>query len=557
MTSALTKAVGAMAIIGCLVSAQAQVTVQVDSTKPWGGFMNVFSLVGSGATASAGGYQFGSGWGLPDLRGFFTGTSTLTLTPCSNVFNPADAYWANPDGSGNKWMDASFYVDVGNSFAGQAVTFSGSVISNTLVAPYTCVATIKEFAPGYAYIGQDNFTLVAGQPFTVTRTIGVGNIAQYGFETTGPDVSPLNFAAAGKVVIAVSNPPILLTPIVSQSGVQGQTVHFTATATGAAPLAYQWYFVTNGVTNTLVNNSHYSGVTTTNLGITNISSSDVGTYRVVVSNPGASATSAALLTVIPLAQAQTNMLIDPSFEDAALSYDSTAGWYPFNGAVQASTNDYYYLSATHVVTFDGANAVQIYPGGDYNGLFQDRPVTPGQVYTASGKFYVSSADPLGAPNVCYLEVQFRDAGNAVLRQYSSHQVDSTDALDTWLTLVPTNVFAGDFSTSLGTSSYMVAPAGSAYARYQFTYHATGGYGSVYVDAASLALKEPLTTASITNGSVKIKFPTLYGPTYKVLYKTNLNDATWSTLTTVTGDATTKTVSDTVGPSRRFYTVNTQ
>src|SRR6478752_7426232 len=105
-------------IFGALISASAQTTLQVDSTKPWIGYMNVYNISGG----AQGGYVFGSGWGTPALTAFFTGTSTATLLPNTNVWNPNDPFWVNTNtvpASGNKWMEANFYVDVGTALAGQ------------------------------------------------------------------------------------------------------------------------------------------------------------------------------------------------------------------------------------------------------------------------------------------------------------------------------------------------------------------------------------------------------------------------------------------------------
>jgi hypothetical protein len=455
-------------------------------------------------------------------------------------------------------MDASFYVDVGTAYQGQTVTFAGTVLSNTFVAPYTCVAVIKEFTTSYGFIGQTTATLTAGQPFTISRTIGTGSVTQYGFVTDGPDASPIGYNALGRVVVAVNTADPNLATVSNQSAVEGQKATFNAKASGTAPITYQWYSLLSGVTNTLANSSHFSGVTTSNLTISNIVVADAGTYFVKVTNPKTNVIGTATLLVNPLATAQTNMLLDPGFEDAAISGDSTAGWAAFNGTYQANTNvDFYNLSADPVISYEGSNVFQIYSGGEYNGVFQDRPATPGQLYTANGEFRVATDDPIANTNVCYLEVQFRN-GAAVLVDYRSVYITTSTPLDTWIKLSPTNIYSGDFTTLLGTSPYMVAPAGTTTVRWQVTYHALpGGSGSVYVDNAVLKLSEPTTTVLSTNNTVKISFPTLYGPSYKVLYKTNLTSATWSTLTTVTGDGTTKTVSDTIGNGSRYYIVNTQ
>src|SRR5262245_2569960 len=106
--------------------APAQILVKVDTTKPWVGFMNVFEL-----PANGGAYVFGSSWGTPALTAYVTGTSTLTLTPNTNAYNPTDGFWTNPDGTGNKNMEANFYVE-NTALRGQTVTFTFTVLSNNL-----------------------------------------------------------------------------------------------------------------------------------------------------------------------------------------------------------------------------------------------------------------------------------------------------------------------------------------------------------------------------------------------------------------------------------------
>jgi hypothetical protein len=55
--------------------------------------------------------------------------------------------------------------------------------------------------------------------------------------------------------------------------------------------------------------------------------------------------------------------------------------------------------------------------------------------------------------------------------------------------------------------------------------------------------------------VHLSFLTQGATSYQVLYKDNLTDANWQLLTTVTGDGSVKSISDSVG-APRFYRVNT-
>jgi len=547
-------------LVAVALRAQAQTTLQVDSTKNWVGYMNVYALSGGGQ----GSYQFGNGWATNMLTAYFNGTSTATLVPNTNVWNRNDPYWVNtntvPD-SGNKWMEANFYVDTGFTLAGQTVTFTGNVLNNTLVSPYTALAFIKEFGPGYSYVGMTTAPLSTGN-FTVTRPIGAGNICQYGFMTLGPDADPATAASLGKVVLAVNNADPSLSTMASHAVVEGQSVTFTVAAQGTAPLRYQWAQITPTATNILGNGGRFSGASTNSLTISSVVQADAGSYMVTVTNNVGTNTALAHLTVVLFAQAVTNYLIDPGIEQG-FAFDADSRWYSFNGAVVASTNDYYFGSSTHVSVVDGTNAVQIYSAGpdSYNGIFQDRPASRGEVYTASCWFLTPFDDSIGGNNICYLEVQFRDAAGNVLVQYSSDTITSATSTDTWIQLTPTNIMAGDFVTPLGTAPYMIAPAGTARVRTQVTYHAAADPvvgGSVYVDALTLRLREPVVTASRTGGNLSLSFATQYGPNYQVYYKSNLLDVTWQMLgSPIAGNGSVKTVLDPIGRGPRFYTVNTQ
>ena len=159
-----------------------QTQVFTDPAQAWGGYMNVFAL-----PADGGGYQFGGGWGAGDLRAAFSG-DLLTLRPCTNVSNPADGYWVKPDGSGNKQMEASWYVDTA-SLVGSNVTFSGNVVDRTLSSNYTCRAFIKVFPGDYSSVLQAVYAPLAnGNSFfsvSLSATNAGAAHVQYGFVTLG------------------------------------------------------------------------------------------------------------------------------------------------------------------------------------------------------------------------------------------------------------------------------------------------------------------------------------------------------------------------------------
>ncbi len=97
------------------------------------------------------------------------------------------------------------------------------------------------------------------------------------------------FAAGAAGKCKGFQPPVVTIPPASQSVAVGSNAFFTVTATGTAPLSYQWQF----------NGTPIAGATTTNLTVTNVQVTNGGSYTVVVTNLATATTSApAILTVL-------------------------------------------------------------------------------------------------------------------------------------------------------------------------------------------------------------------------------------------------------------------
>lgn len=534
---------GAFTVLGLVFHANSQTTLTIDSARPWVGYM-VWSALPGDAAGYGGNNGGGQAWGTGALTAAFdpTGTNTLTLIPNTNCYSASNPYWANADGSGANNMSASFYVQ-NDALEGQGVTFSGMCLTNTLVSPYTNVIFIKEFNSGYGVINQTYATPVTGQPFSLFLQTGSGTHVQYGFTTTGPDANAATVSSLGEVVFAENSADPKVSAVTGQAAVQGQSATFNVTASGTAPFSYQWAQITGGTTNVLSNGGRYSGATTNSLTISNVALSDAGIYTVTVTNAVGTGSASAPLTVVSLAQAQTNLLVNPSFESGVFDTTGKAGWVNFSGSVFANPSGFYYNSTTPVSVLDGTNCLQVYASGAYDGVYQERPALPGQVYTAFVWFLTPASDQISGSNTCFLEVQFHDTNGTTLADFESPVVNTNTPTATWIQFSPTN--------------RIVSPAGTAAVHFQITYHNTGSGGSVYVDAADLRLRAPMTTVAKSGANFNLTFPTVPGPTYQVFYKTNLTDPSWTFLTSVVGDGNPHTVPDPIGATNRFYIVNTQ
>jgi hypothetical protein len=184
--------------------------ITVNPSAPWQGFMNVFETPQHG-----GAFSFGSAWGTTDLCANFS-SSALTLSP--NTIGDPNPFWYSPSGGpgavGNKTMDANMYVEQTGPLAGQTVTFTGDVLSNTLVGHvnqlgngWTSVAFIKDFAPDYTSSISVTAPLVNGVFNISLATINdPSRHVQYGFETIGPDVWSTDVGPYGSIQIAVPEP---------------------------------------------------------------------------------------------------------------------------------------------------------------------------------------------------------------------------------------------------------------------------------------------------------------------------------------------------------------
>jgi hypothetical protein len=198
-----------------------QNTVTVDVAANWNGFMNVFDNPADPTPNCGGGYCFGSGWAVADLKTVI-GASDITLQPNYNGYanavggtNGDRDYWTNSsDGGvtagplGNKIMEASTFVEPGATFNDQDLTFTANVVSNTIGGNWTAEYFIKALDPNNGYSdalgGAYVLPLPASGTFSVTVTgaeLPSGLIIQYGFRVYGINANPANEAANGSVVV--------------------------------------------------------------------------------------------------------------------------------------------------------------------------------------------------------------------------------------------------------------------------------------------------------------------------------------------------------------------
>ena len=123
---------------------------------------------------------------------------------------------------------------------------------------------------GVAITGATNSSFGLGSAFTT-------NAGLYSVVIT----SPYGSVTSSNATLTVNVPPTIVVQPVSLESIAGSNATFTVTATGDAPLSYQWRF--GGV--------NISGATAATLTLTNVQAANAGLYSVVVSNPFGTATS--------------------------------------------------------------------------------------------------------------------------------------------------------------------------------------------------------------------------------------------------------------------------
>ncbi len=218
-------------LIGNAVDAISQNTVTVSGSSNWVGYANVFGLDGTS-------FEFGSAWGLADVKSVVNvGANSITLSPNFNAYAAGDAYWSN-GAIGNKIFEGNTFVE-NSALAGQVLTFSGNVVSNTLASGYTAVAFIKGLNPATGYSADVNVSvpLVSGQAFTLSTTTAIpsGLIVQYGFTIKGLNGNPANEVALGNVVVEASSaPPVSLTQMTLPVTFDDATVDYGLIGFGGA-----------------------------------------------------------------------------------------------------------------------------------------------------------------------------------------------------------------------------------------------------------------------------------------------------------------------------------
>lgn len=645
------------ALLGVTARVNAQALVSVDPSQAWVGYMNVFQL-----PANGGGYLFGYVSGTAALQAVM-GTNSLTLSPCTNVWETTDTSYVQADGQTPAvMMDANFYVQNDN-LANTNVVFIGTCLSNSLTAhpepltgvSYTSVAFIKIFDGSYSLLGEASSNLVAGQSFSINLDTTGATHVQYGFETMGPDANPTN-TSLGDVVVAVAGQSATVTVDPSQSWIGymswfelpangGGYVSGGAWGTGALQAAFtgtNWltlspctnvwettdtYWVqADAVTpNKIMDASMY--VQNDNLANTNLIFIGTCLSNTLTANPephtGVSYTSVAFIKTFDgsysllgsvssagLAAGQPFVISLNTAGAAHVQYGFETKGPDANPTEVASLGDVVMAAAippSPAPTLTNSAPTPARPQSSvlcmYNssGVYTNTPVERwlSSWSGAAESTYIipgTGRTVLKYSNLQYAGVEFYNndptlgAGGDNVGGTTNFAINTTGYdtfhVDIWtpnanqfgiqlVSLNPTAAAQVDFLPASGTitnygwvsldiplSTFAAANPSTVLTNLQqllwLDNEAGGGFtgGTFYLDNIyfynSAAVLPPTVDVGLSGGGIQLSFSTQMNASYDVQYKTNLTDAVWQTLTTVSGDGSVQVVTDPTGQQSRFY-----
>lgn len=182
---------------------------------------------------------------------------------------------------------------------GGNATFSVTALFNGGATPGATVS-YRWYFNGFEINPDNNKYTSTGSTLTV-HNVSTADTGSYLVRVI--DAGGVTTSNAATLSLTSASAPAITTQPVYQTVTTGATATFSVTATGSAPLTYQWR----------KDGSVINGATTSTLSLTNVISASAGNYSVVVTNSSGSVTSdAARLTVLPATGSPTARLINLS-----------------------------------------------------------------------------------------------------------------------------------------------------------------------------------------------------------------------------------------------------
>lgn len=302
-------------------------------------------------------------------------------------------------------------------------------------------------------------------------------------------------------------PPVFLTQPVSQTVLVGQTVNLSVTATGPAPLSYQWYF----------DKMPLAQQTNSSLILTNIQIKSAGSYYVTVSNEFGARTSTNAVLFI-----QGAPVIEGQPASRTISTQETATFTVYAYANPAAT---YQWQVNNVSVPGATNSTLVIPnamptdGGIYTVIISNRLGTATSTPATLLINYIA-ATPEGQP----LQIATTN-----LTVPASVQPGNTFTVSS---ISPYGVQGGLVQLGNGEITYTAPP--QFVGEDSFSYVLTPASGLAFTQYVTVLVNDSLILgASVSGGQATIQFAGVPEATYYIEASTNLT--TWTVIGGATAD----------------------
>ncbi len=204
---------------------------------------------------------------------------------------------------------------------------------------------------------------------TVTAAPAAGWLFNSWSGSATGNVNPLSVTMTNSLAVTGNfvQLPRFNVPPQSLTNTIGSTANFTDQPVGAAPLAFQWYFI----------NAPLAGATNSTLSLTNVQFSNAGNYWLVVTNNYGSATSLMVVLVLNYPSGSTNTVSECNQANLGAAIQA-GGWVSINcnGTVTLTNT----INITNRVILDAGNVSFTISGNNAMQIFS---VAPGATLTAT------------------------------------------------------------------------------------------------------------------------------------------------------------------------------
>ena len=278
------------AAVTLTILAPPSITTQPQSTTNLAGTTASFSVTACGTAPLSYQWRFGGG----DLNGQTNANLTLSNVQMANA-GSYQVVVTNAFGSITS-APAILTVPVSPSITAQPqsrTNLAGTTASFSATASGTAPLTYQWRFGGGGLSGQTNATLTLAN----VQPVNAGSYQVVVANAAGSVTSTV-------ATLTILAPPLITTQPQSRTNLAGTTASFSVTASGTAPLSYQWRF----------GGGDLSGQTNATLTLTNVQPVNAGSYQVVVTNAIGSITSATAILTIRVSpsitaqpQSQTNL----------------------------------------------------------------------------------------------------------------------------------------------------------------------------------------------------------------------------------------------------------